>query len=78
MTIYTILPGAKTLKIDRMIASAQGFEIHVGNASRQGICTKCHRRSHRIHSYYTRIISDLSWQNQKTSLHTQVRKFFLR
>lgn len=39
-------------------------------------CPGCYQPTHRIHSYYERILNDLPWADYNISIQLRVRKFF--
>jgi transposase len=41
-------------------------------------CPDCHRRSHRVHSRYTRRVADQPIGGRRVSVHLRVRRFFCR
>lgn len=71
-----ILPDPTCLQMRKLVKTKNRIEIHIESAQPHAKCTQCHKITGRIHSFYTRTIHDLAWQNQETVLITHVRKFF--
>src|SRR5215210_2490444 len=72
----TILPDPKTLNLVCVRADANAITITARTVSREARCPVCAKRSARVHSRYTRTLSDLPWQGIPVTLHLHVRRFF--
>ena len=75
--INLLLPFQSALQVDsiELNETANRFEIELHSRSRQARCPRCNRASRRVHSYYTRTVSDLPWANFGVALQLRVRKF---
>jgi transposase len=76
MSPQTLLPDAKLLHLDCIVPSSGGLTLVVRATSRSAPCPDCGRSSERVHSHYTRILSDLPWNGMPVRWRLRVRKFF--
>jgi transposase len=50
--------------------------ISVSSGTRRSVCPLCGRASSRVHSRYTRTVSDLPWHGISVELEVRARRFF--
>ena len=72
----TILPDPKTLNLVCVRADANAITITARTVSREARCPVCTRRSARVHSRYTRTLSDLPWQGIPVTVCLHAKRFF--
>lgn len=76
MSKLTLLPTLKELELISFASDADGVAIHVRTRRSQVPCPECGRNSRRIHSRYTRTLSDLPWQGSAVKVRLHTRRFF--
>ena len=67
-------PEAITLQAIKICSGFVTFQVQA--TAKQAHCTKCAAPSDRTHSWYSRIIQDLSWQGNPVRFELTLRKFF--
>ncbi len=72
----TVLPNSKLLNLISARADANGITLAARTSSRLARCPLCGKRSGRVHSRYTRTLTDLPWQEVPVTVHLHVRRFF--
>jgi len=72
----TILPAPKLLNLTGIRTTEGAITIVAETSSRVARCPMCGKRSKRIHSWYTRTLTDLPWQGVPVTVHLRVRRFF--
>ena len=73
-TLLLALPFG--LRIDHIVRTEHNLTIAISSHRRKSQCPHCARQSHRIHSHYLRMMTDLASSGRSVTLHLQVRKFF--
>ena len=63
------------LAVERVTINPDQVVVAVRARAATAACPLCHRRSHRVHSRYTRRPHDLPWQGRVTRFNLQVRRF---
>jgi transposase len=76
MEVSPFLPLTDGLYIERVTASAHELRVQVISSSPQACCPMCGAQAWRIHSRYTRRVTDLPCVGQHVTLLLTVRKFF--
>src|SRR5712691_8299740 len=76
MEVSPFLPLSEGLHIEGVTASANGLLVQVISSSPKACCPLCGVQAWRIHSCYTRRVTDLPCAGQRVTLVLTVRKFF--
>ena len=76
MEVSPFLPLSDGLSIERVTASAHELVVQVLSLSPHACCPLCGVQAWRIHSRYTRQVTDLPCVGQHVTLLLTVRKFF--
>jgi transposase len=80
-TVLTrLLPDATTLHLEgcEVDEAAAQITLHVRSTQTSAPCPLCATPARRIHSDYTRTLTDLSWAQYRVRLQLRVRKWFCR
>jgi transposase len=72
----TVLPTPKLLNLTGIRATEGAITLVANTSSRVARCPVCGKQSGRIHSRYTRTLSDLPWQGVPVTVCLHVRRFF--
>jgi hypothetical protein len=72
----TVLPAPNLLDLTGVRADANVITLHAKTSASTAPCPVCGKRSGKIHSRYTRTLTDLPWQGVPVSIHLNVRRFF--
>ena len=72
----TVLPAPKLLNLIGVRADANAITLAARTSSRVARCPVCAKQSLRVHSRYTRTLSDLPWQGIPVTVRLHVRRFF--
>jgi transposase len=72
----TILPAPKLLNLIGIHAAENAITLAARTSSRVALCPVCAKRSVRVHSRYTRTLTDLPWQGIPVTVRLRVRRFF--
>ena len=72
----SLLPDPKILHLESIIATGETITIAVMTTQPQAVCPCCDQFSRRVHSRYTRTITDLPWQGIAVRFRLTTRKFF--
>lgn len=72
----TVLPAPKLLSLLAVRAAENAITLSARTSSCVALCPLCGKRSGRIHSWYTRTLSDLPWQGVPVTISLQVKRFF--
>lgn len=67
------LPG---LELERLIVDHSGVTIFASSVAPSARCPECRRSSRRVHSRYSRKVTDLPWHGIPVVLQLRVRRFF--
>lgn len=70
------LPQPASLRCHQIVIDGDAVTIVVETMTPAAACPICGRPSSRIHSRYTRSLSDLPWQGRIVRLCLEARKFF--
>jgi transposase len=75
-----LLPDATTLHLEgcEVDEAAVQITLHVRSTQTSAPCPLCATPARRIHSDYTRTLTDLSWADYRVRLQLRVRKWFCR
>jgi transposase len=72
----TVLPSPNLLDLIGIRSDANVITLAARTSSRLARCPACGKRSARVHSRYTRTLSDLPWQGIPVTVRLRVRTFF--
>jgi transposase len=72
----TLLPALKLLNLVGVRADENAITLFARTSSRVALCPVCGKRSTRVHSRYTRTLTDLPWQEVPVTVRLRVRRFF--
>jgi len=72
----TLLPAPKLLNLVGVRADENAITLFARTSSRVALCPVCGKRSTRVHSRYTRTLTDLPWQEVLLTVRLRVRRFF--
>src|SRR5215210_4592712 len=72
----TLLPAPKLLNLVGVRADGNAITLFARTSSRVALCPVCGKRSTRVHSRYTRTLTDLPWQEVPVTVRLRVRRFF--
>ena len=72
----TLLPAPKLLNLVGVRADENAITLFARTSSRVALCPVCGKRSTRVHSRYTRTLTDLPWQEVPVTVRLRVRRFF--
>ena len=72
----TVLPAPKVLNLISVCAAKNAITLVARPSSRVALCPVCGQRSTRVHSRYTRTLSDLPWQGIPVTVRLHVRRYF--
>jgi transposase len=78
MDASTLLPDPQALRPVKIIPSHSSLTLVVKATRTQAECPRCYRLSSRVHSYYTRKVSDLPWHGVSVRLELRTRRFRCR
>lgn len=62
-------------RVDRVVATDDAVQLELRGTATTGRCPACQRRSRRVHSTYTRRITDLSLTGRTVIVYLRVRRF---
>ena len=71
---HELLPEA--LDLENLSIEAGRVSISVSSGARRCLCPVCGRGSSRVHSRYSRAVSDLPWHGISVELEVHARRFF--
>ncbi len=66
------------LSVRQILTEADQITIRSDPREASALCPLCKRRSHSIHSRYSRTLADLSWQGRAVAIVVAVRRFRCR
>src|SRR5205085_606149 len=75
MIVTALLADPEAIRLDCIRPSLSAINLIVRTTALQAICPRCHCESTRIHSRYTRTMSDLPWQGVSVKLELHSRRF---
>jgi transposase len=74
---HTLVPDAGEVVLHEMRAVGRtGLVMILRSAGEEGLCPGCARSSRRVHSRYSRQLSDLPWEGIPVRIALRVRRFF--
>ncbi len=71
---HELLP--KGLQLENLGIETGRVSISMSSGSRKCVCPSCGRDSSRVHSRYSRTVSDLPWHGVSVELEVRARRFF--
>ena len=71
---HELLP--EDLDLESLSIEAGRVSISVSSGARRCLCPVCGRGSSRVHSRYSRAVSDLPWHGISVELEVRARRFF--
>jgi transposase len=75
MDASTLLADPTAIRLEKIVPSNSSLTLVVRVMRKQAECPRCHRRSTRVHSHYTRTVADLPWQGVAVHLRLHTRRF---
>ncbi len=72
----TLLFGKEKLRLQRLEIQGDCVNLFATTAGATAECPICGRVSERVHSSYTRTVSDLPWHGRPVILRLRIRRFF--
>ncbi len=72
----TLVLGKESLELEPLEISQHHLTFFVSTTATRAQCSVCGCVSNRVHSHYTRTLSDLPWHGVAVSLHLRIRRFF--
>jgi hypothetical protein len=72
----TLLFGKEKLRLQRLEIREDRLDLFATTAAATAECPICGRVSERVHSSYTRTVSDLPWHGRPVILRLRIRRFF--
>jgi transposase len=78
MPTSTLLADPEAIRLEKIVQHASSLTLVVRAKRAQAECPRCHRPSARVHSYYTRKVSDLPWHGVSVRLELRTRRFRCR
>lgn len=76
MDVATLSPSPAELHLDGFEVEARSITIRTATKRAVAPCPSCGQFSDRIHSHYTRTLSDLPWHGVPVQICLQTRRFF--
>jgi transposase len=76
METSTLLPCIAQIELDSVTAENQAIVIRLSTVAPYAACPLCSHLSGRVHSRYSRTLTDLPWNRVAVRLHLRTRKFF--
>jgi transposase len=70
------LPDVPDLVLAKIFYGPNRLLLFTASIASKSECPICHSTSERVHSYYTRRITDLPWADFKIELLVQIRRFY--
>ena len=71
---HELLP--KGMRLESLGIETGRVSISMSSGSRKCVCPSCGRDSSRVHSRYSRTVSDLPWHGVSVELEVRARRFF--
>ena len=69
------MPHLAGLHVEQVAIADDAVHIDLHRTARTARCPGCRRRSHRVHSRYSREVADLPMADRKVVLHLRMRRF---
>jgi transposase len=76
VVLRTLLADPAVVRLNKIVSSPNSLTLVVEAAQKQALCPSCGEQSRRIHSRYTRNVSDLPWQGSIVKMELLTRRFF--
>ena len=76
MTIENLLPNISGLELESISKANNSIKIKLSISLKGGVCPCCHQESIRIHSKYSRSITDLPMAGNSVIIQLNMRKYF--
>jgi transposase len=76
MTHSTLLPCLKTIMVESVTTAQEAIVLRLSTVADVAACPLCSQNSQRIHSHYSRTLTDLPWNRVTVRVHLHTRKFF--
>ena len=76
MDVATLSPSPRELHLDGFEVEARSITIRIAPKRSVAACPTCGAFSDRVHSRYTRTLSDLPWHGVPVRLCLHTRRFF--
>ncbi len=70
-----LLADPEAIRLEKIIQHTSSLTLAVRVTRAEAECPRCHRRSSRLHSYYTRQVADLPWHGVAVHLELRTRRF---
>src|SRR5215213_6298295 len=71
----TLLADPTSIRLEKIIQHPSSLTLVVKATQPRPECPRCHRPSTRVHSYYTRSVTDLPWHGVAVRLELHTRRF---
>jgi transposase len=71
--ILALVPAE--LMVREILTEGDQITIRADPREATGLCPLCERRSHSVHSRYSRTLADLPWQGRAVAIVVTVRRF---
>ncbi len=78
MHLTRLMPQLRGFRITNVRLTLEDVVLAATAIRTTAPCPLCHRRSHCVHSTYTRTVADLPWQLRRVTITLCVRRFFCR
>lgn len=75
INIVSLLPSVN-LKLEYFMSDDDRLTVNLSSAQIPAICPLCRQSSSRVHSYYTRTLTDLPWGGLPVQIILRTRKFY--
>jgi transposase len=75
MDASTLLADPTAIRLEKIIQHHSSLTLVVTATQPRPECPRCHRPSNRVHSYYTRRVTDLPWHGVAVRLELYTRRF---
>src|SRR5215475_10227113 len=72
----TLLVNPAVLSLEKIVPQTDSIIMVVATSRPRAHCPQCQQLSHRVHSRYQRVVTDLPWGEITIKLELQTRKFF--
>jgi hypothetical protein len=73
--LAAVVPQWARLCLDALTIAADQFTVDLSSTARTARCPECHRRSHRAHSRFTRVLADLPLGETPVCVRLHARRF---
>jgi hypothetical protein len=73
-----MLPDSDALEVEHIALAGETVTVNLRACRPVADCPGCGHSSDRVHSRYTRKLTDLPWYGRRVQLHLRSRRFFCR